>query len=357
VAQNAGGTVYGLDRTFRTAAPGTCTYTIDPVHASYPALGGSGTVGVTTASGCTWTAASHAGWIAPTSGIPGSGPGSVGYSVSANPGPAGTGTMTVAGLTHTVEQAGCVANVSGDADGDQIPDPVELSERTSPCVKDNDIFTRARLFAMQQYRDFLRREGEESGIGYWVSQIDGGAQTRAQAVKSFFDSVEFQGAIAPVTRLYFAYFLRIPDKPGLEYWIAAYRAGMTLEQISEQFATSPEFTGRYGALTNAEFVTLVYQNVLGRAPDAYGLAYWVSLLDSGAMTRGAVMLGFSESDEYKAVSYNRVYVTMIYYGMLRRVPEQAGFDYWVAYLNGGASALDLINAFLVAIEYHWRFLP
>jgi hypothetical protein len=48
---------------------------------------------------------------------------------------------------------------------------------------------------------------------------------------------------------------------------------------------------------------------------------------------------------------------MIYYGMLRRMPEQAGFDYWVAYLGGGASALDLINAFLVAIEYHWRFLP
>lgn len=69
---------------------------------------------------------------------------------------------------------------------------------------------------MQQYRDFLGREGESSGIAYWTNQIASGQQTRAQAIDNFFNSPEFQ-AVTPVARLYFAYFLRIPDYGGLIY--------------------------------------------------------------------------------------------------------------------------------------------
>jgi Domain of unknown function (DUF4214)/RTX calcium-binding nonapeptide repeat (4 copies) len=45
-------------------------------------------------------------------------------------------------------------------------------------------------------------------------------------------------------------------------------------------------------------VTLLYQNVLGRAPDAGGLASWKNLLDAGTQTRTQVVTGFSESAEY-----------------------------------------------------------
>ncbi len=259
------------------------------------------------------------------------------------------GTVTIA--AYTCNPAG-----SPDTDLDNMPNAVEMVEGTDLCVKDNDIFANARLFAMQQYRDFLKREGEAGGIAYWVATINAGT-SRASVTKQFFDSPEFQGAIAPVTRLYFAYFNRIPDKPGLDYWLGQYRLGMPLNDISQAFAGSPEFVGTYGSLNNTEFVTLVYQNVLGRAPDPVGLAYWTGQLDGGLMTRGQVMVGFSESPEYQLTSYNRVFVTMIYYGMLRRVPEQFGFDYWVATLNAGASALDLINGFLAAPEYRGRFLP
>ena len=44
--------------------------------------------------------------------------------------------------------------VGFDGDGDGIPNTVEVTEGTNPCVKDNDVFTSARLFTMQQYRDF-----------------------------------------------------------------------------------------------------------------------------------------------------------------------------------------------------------
>lgn len=252
----------------------------------------------------------------------------------------------------------CLTGVgTSDVDSDGLPDVVEVAEGTRPCNKDNDVFTSERLFSMQQYRDFLKREGDSDGIVSWMGSLGNGS-TRADVTRAFFDSAEFQGAIAPVARLYYAYFNRIPDLPGFEYWLYQYGTGTSsLDAISQAFAGSPEFIGTYGPLNNSQFVTLVYQNVLGRAPDAGGLAYWVARLDNASMTRGQVMVGFSESIEYQQTSYNRVFVTMIYYGMLHRMPDQGGFNYWVAQLSGGASALDLINGFLEAIEYRRRFMP
>jgi hypothetical protein len=259
--------------------------------------------------------------------------------------------------TEESAQSCDTSNPSGDTDVDGIPNGVEPGEGKNPCLKDNDVFNNARLFAMQQYRDFLGREGEAGGISFWTNHLNAGSATRAQVIDSFFNSSEFQGTTSPVIRLYFAYFLRIPDYGGLMFWVNTYRQGSTLDSISQAFAASSEFQTTYGSLNNTQFVTLLYQNVLGRAPDSGGLAFWVGQLDSGAMTRGQVMLGFSESAEYKQVSFNKVYVTMIYVGMLRRAPDQGGFDFWVGQLNGGASGLGLIQGFLTAAEYHNRFLP
>jgi hypothetical protein len=244
-----------------------------------------------------------------------------------------------------------------DCDGDWRSNGLEQAEGTDPLVKDNDVFANARFFAMQQYRDFLGREGDSGGINFWTDRINTAANTRAQVVESFFNSAEFQQTVAPVVRLYFAYFLRIPDYVGLQYWINYYKAGHSFDEISQAFAGSPEFANTYGSLSNGSFVFLVYRNVLGRNPDSAGFAYWTNQLDTGARTRGQVMLVFSESAEYKSVSINMVYVTMMYVGMLRRAPDQGGFDFWVGYLNNGNSGLALIGGFLAAPEYRARFLP
>ncbi len=254
--------------------------------------------------------------------------------------------------------SGQVANPdcgTGDTDGDGVPDCVDVTEGLNPAAKDNDVFGNSRLFAMQQYRDFLSREGDAAGIHGWTDAIQTGT-SRAAVVESFFNSAEFQGVIAPVARLYFAYFLRIPDYGGLTFWINYYRAGNALAAVSQAFATSAEFTNRYGTLNNTQFVDLVYQNVLGRPADAGGKAFWLGQLNGG-MTRGAMMIGFSESAEYKAAIASEVYVTMMYVGMLRRAPDTGGFNFWVGYIDGGQSGQALINGFLAAPEYRNRFLP
>jgi hypothetical protein len=71
-------------------------------------------VNVTAGTGCTWTATSNDAWITINSGTPGSGNGTVNYTVSANTGPARSGTLTVAGQTHTVEQDALISNLRFD---------------------------------------------------------------------------------------------------------------------------------------------------------------------------------------------------------------------------------------------------
>jgi hypothetical protein len=89
----------------------TCTYAIAPNNESIAAAGGAGTaIAVTPSTGsCTWTAVSNASWITVTAGASGTGNGSVGYTVPANTGAARSGTMTIAGQTFTVNQAGPAA--------------------------------------------------------------------------------------------------------------------------------------------------------------------------------------------------------------------------------------------------------
>lgn len=85
----------------------TCAYAISPASASVGAAAAAGTVSVTTAAGCAWTAASNSAFVAVTSGASGAGNGTVGYGVSANTSTgARSGTVTIAGQTFTVNQAG-----------------------------------------------------------------------------------------------------------------------------------------------------------------------------------------------------------------------------------------------------------
>jgi uncharacterized protein (TIGR03437 family) len=83
----------------------SCSYSLSSSSQSFSGAGGQGTVNVVTSSGCGWSAASNAGFVAVTSATTGTGSSSVSYAVSANSGPARTGTLTIAGHTFTVNQS------------------------------------------------------------------------------------------------------------------------------------------------------------------------------------------------------------------------------------------------------------
>jgi len=100
---------------------GLCAFSISTATQSFDAGGGNGTaVTVTAASGCAWTAVSNVPWITVTSGASGSGGGTVRFTVAANNGAARTGTLTIAGQTLTINQAGAPCPSSINPTSQQI---------------------------------------------------------------------------------------------------------------------------------------------------------------------------------------------------------------------------------------------
>jgi len=86
----------------------TCNYSISPTSKRFGGSGGLGSITVSVAAGCLWSATSSDSWITITSGASGAGNGSVNYSVQgfASRGETRVGTITIAGLTYTIEQQG-----------------------------------------------------------------------------------------------------------------------------------------------------------------------------------------------------------------------------------------------------------
>jgi filamentous hemagglutinin len=109
-------------------------------------------------------------------------------------------------------------------------------------------------------------------------------------------------SVNPITKLYQAAFDRVPDSAGLTNYTAAYGAGagtMTLQQIANQWTGTIEFTTDYPAsMPNADYVGLLYWNVLHRAADPVGAANFTAALNSGKMTRADVLLELSQSPEF-----------------------------------------------------------
>ncbi|HEX7645577.1 MAG TPA: DUF4214 domain-containing protein [Burkholderiaceae bacterium] len=112
-------------------------------------------------------------------------------------------------------------------------------------------------------------------------------------------------------QLYVAYFGRPADAAGLASFEAVlandgaptdiqslasvYASSPAIQILVNSFSGSAEANALYGGSTTAQFVTSVYQNVLGRAPAAAGLSYWSNAIDSGQLSKGdaalAVMAG------------------------------------------------------------------
>jgi len=208
--------------------------------------------------------------------------------------------------------------------------------------------------AQDQYIDFLGHMGASDGVDYWATFLRSGALSAPGVLNGFLRCTESQAEVAPVVRLYYAYFLRMPDYSGLSYWLGQVRAGVSAASVSDAFARSREFLNRYGSLTNGAFVDLVYQNVLHRDADPEGRDYWQDQLAAGRVTRGDVMLGFSESAEYKAAQAAEVDVVMTYVAMLRRAPDADGYSYWRQQLESGVSVQALMDVILDSAEYRNR---
>ena len=138
-----------------------------------------------------------------------------------------------------------------------------------------------------------------------VATAYGAMSDAATALGSMIAAANLQ--VDPVVRLYQTAFNRVPDSAGMTAWVVPFSTGaITLQAIANGFTQSTEFTTLYPtSMSNAQYVGALYQNILQRNGEDAGIKSWTDALNSGALTRAQVLLGFSESAEFvKNVSTN-----------------------------------------------------
>jgi hypothetical protein len=110
---------------------------------------------------------------------------------------------------------------------------------------------------------------------------------------------DIHGDAGQAYRLYQAAFNRVPDVAGLGFNIHSLDVGLSLADVAQQFISSAEFQHTYGNPDDDAWVTLLYQNVLHRAPEQAGFAFHLWELSVG-LTRAQQLAEFSESPENQA---------------------------------------------------------
>ncbi len=226
----------------------------------------------------------------------------------------------------------------------------------SASVTPSDLtpFVRADVLVSGQFQDFLGRAPTAAEQLLWLGGLQQATTTPQATVTGIAQVPASADPSGRITRLYRAYFGRLPDYSGYVYWTGKLRRGTSLQKASDAFASSSEFTARYGSLSTTAFVKLVYLNVLGRPADPAGLAHWVAKLSSRSMSRGAVMVSFSESSENLRRSAAAVTSVLVRSGMLRRLPTTVELAADVKLLDGSAEPVDLVAQVLRSAEYGRR---
>ena len=86
----------------------------------------------------------------------------------------------------------------------------------------------------------------------------------------------------------------------------------------------------------------------------------VAGLNGATMTRAQVLRAVAELQFLNEREFNRAFVTMEYFGYLRRDPDTAGFNFWFDKLNsfnGSFLNAEMVKAFIASLEYRQRFGP
>ena len=239
------------------------------------------------------------------------------------------------------------------------------------------------FFVEQQYRDFLGREADDSGLGYWsndIAQCNGDAACvdarRVNTSGAFFLSIEFQETGYMLYRFNKASFGVMPRRNDFLVRMQAVSQGVVVGQdnwrellaankaaAAEAWVARADFQQRFGGLTNEQYVDALFQNA-GVAPAAEERAALVGGLNAGGETRATVLSKVADNAEFKSRERNPAFVLMQYFGYLHRNPDEgpdsdlSGFNFWLKKLedNGGDfHKAEMVRAFIEAGEYRDRF--
>jgi hypothetical protein len=242
------------------------------------------------------------------------------------------------------------------------------------------------FFVRQQYLDFLSREPEAgepwSGVLNGcpdVNNTDPASPSagcdRILVSQSFFQSAEFQ-----LKGFYSYLFYRVAfgRRPEYSEIIPDMRslAGATGAEVFARrtvYATAitqrPEFAALYGQVTNQQYVEALLgrhslqqittedpANFEGTAQVTLTRQQLIDALNNNTLTRAQALRAVVQSSEVDAAEYHGAFVSMQYYGYLRRTPEQSGYGAWLRVIKQDPNNIRvMVNGFVNSREYRLRF--
>jgi hypothetical protein len=174
-----------------------------------------------------------------------------------------------------------------------------------------------------------------------------------------------------VTDLYTTFFNRPPDAGGLSYWNGELSGGLPREVALVAFMFSAEFAnftqaifGNTAARAEVDTVVDFYRGILARLPDSGGFNFWVQQFRT-AQCQGAsqvaaqveaISSAYVDSAEYAGRNRSSAqFVGDLYNAFLRRGGDRGGVLFWISELDTGARTRSKMRKdFLASPEFGAR---
>jgi len=263
-------------------------------------------------------------------------------------------------------------------------------------------------FVHQHYLDFLDREPDTSGFGFWSNQIAScGVDQQCVEIRrinvsaAFYLSIEFQQTAFLVERLYKAAYgdatgsstnggplhqLAVPVVRRNELLLDTQQVGQDVvvnqsgwetllennkQDLIAQFVQRSRFSSAYPtSISPTEFVDRLNQNsggVLSPSERTTAIGLFGGASDtSNTAARALALRRVAEDQDLYIAEFNRAFVLMQYFGYLRRNPNEgqdtdySGYEFWLNKLNtfnGNFIKAEMVKAFIISSEYRNRFTP
>jgi hypothetical protein len=189
------------------------------------------------------------------------------------------------------------------------------------------------------YQALLGRDFGPAERQYYVNAHAAGV-SRDDIVQGFLNSPERRGNI--VADWYARYLGRALDAGGRAYWLSVW-AQSSAESVEAGILGSGEYFQRVGG-TNAAWVDAMYAQVLGRTGGAAEKQFWVDRAQSSQ--RPLLSQQFVNSDEHRLLG-----IGSWYRNYLGRTAETAGAQFWLQKQKTGLKPERIQSSILTSLEF------